>query len=166
MGLFTKKKLPAWNPGTLGSITQGKVMPVTEVKDEVFSQKMLGDGVAFLSEDGVVVSPCDGTVTAFFHTNHAIGLTTQDGAEVLIHIGLDTVKEGGRGFKGYVKEGDAVKRGQKLITFDKEVLEEKGYDLSIPMIISNIDAVENIKALMDGTVTTEDDVLAYSPVQE
>ena len=64
------------------------------------------------------------------------------------------------------KEGDAVKRGQKLITFDKEVLEDKGYDLSIPMIISNIDAVENIKALMDGTVTTEDDVLAYSPVQE
>lgn len=166
MGLFTKKKLPAWNPGTLGSITQGKVMPVTEVKDEMFSQKMLGDGVAFLSEDGIVVSPCDGTVTAFFHTNHAIGLTTQDGAEVLIHIGLDTVKEGGKGFKGFVKEGDTVKRGQKLITFDKKALEAKGYDLSIPMIVSNMDAVQDMKALMEGTVTTEDEVLAYHMTQE
>ena len=124
MGLFTKKKLPAWNPGTLGSITQGKVMPVTEVKDEVFSQKMLGDGVAFLSEDGVVVSPCDGTVTAFFHTNHAIGLTTQDGAEILIHIGLDTVKEGGRGFKGHVKEGDAVKTRAILGTMEAMKMEQ------------------------------------------
>lgn len=162
MGLFTKKELPKWNEGKLGSITDGEVMPVTEVKDEMFAQQMLGDGVAFLSQNGIVVAPCDGTISTIFPTNHAVGIKTPDGAEILIHIGIDTVREQGKGFKGFVKQGETVKRGQKLVTFDMKQLEDKGYDLSIPMILTNMDDVEELRILCTGACKVEDEVIEYS----
>lgn len=162
MGLFSKNiKLPS-EPGTLYAITDGEVIGIDHVADEMFSQKMLGDGIAFKSLDGIVIAPCHGVVTTLFPTNHAIGITTSDGAEILIHIGIDTVKENGNGFKAFVKQGDKIARGQKLITFDIEKLENKGYDLSIPMVLTNMDAISNIEVLVEGEVIVGKEVITYS----
>ncbi|MEY8353854.1 PTS glucose transporter subunit IIA [Lachnospiraceae bacterium 54-53] len=161
MGLFKKKADLPYEPGRLYSITDGKLISIEKVNDPMFAQKMIGDGVAFISESGEVVSPCSGTVSAVFETNHTIGLMSDDGVEVLIHIGLDTVKENGKGFKSYIKEGAKIKRGQKLITFDIKYLESKGYDLAIPMIITNMDRVSDIEYAAEGTVTAESGALSY-----
>lgn len=161
MGFFKKKVNMPYEPGNLYSITDGTLIRIETVKDEMFAKKMMGDGVAFLSESGEVVSPCNGTVSAVFETNHTIGLVSDDGIEVLIHIGLDTVKEQGKGFKSYVKEGETVKRGQKLITFDIKYLESKGYDLAIPMIIVNMDHIHSLQYAAEGTVTIESGALSY-----
>ncbi len=127
----------------------------------MFAQKMMGDGVAFISESGEVVSPCDGTVSTVFKTNHAIGLISDDGVQVLIHIGLDTVKENRKRFKSHVKDGAKIKRGQKLITFDIKYLESRGYDMAIPMIILNMDTVSDMEYAAEGIVTTESGALSY-----
>ncbi len=137
MGFFKKKVDLPYEPGNLYSITDGKLISIEKVNDEMFAKKMMGDGVAFISESGAVVSPCNGTVSTIFETNHTIGLVSDDGIEVLIHIGLDTVKENGKGFKSYVKEGANIKRGQKLIDFDIKYLESKGYDLDKRLISIN-----------------------------
>ena len=92
MGFFKKKIDLPCEPGNLYSITDGTLLSIEKVKDEMFAKRMMGDGVAFISRSGEVVSPCNGTVSAVFETNHTIGLVSSDGAEVLIHIGLDTVK--------------------------------------------------------------------------
>ena len=165
MGLFSKKEILQSEPGVLYAITSGRVIKIEQVKDEVFAQKMMGDGLAFVSEDGEVVSPCDGIITAIFQTNHAIGITTDDGTEILIHIGIDTVKEGGNGFKGFVKNGERVTRGQKLIIFDKQKLEAKGYDLTIPMIITNMDEI-TIKIIADGAITKGTKVMQFKKITQ
>lgn len=161
MGLFKKKVDFPYESGNLYSITDGKLISIEKVNDEMFSQKMMGDGVAFISESGEVVSPCNGEVSMIFATNHAIGIIADDGTEILIHIGLDTVKENGKGFKSFIKDGAKVKRGQKLISFDIKYLESKGYDLAIPMIITNMDEVSELK-YEEGTVTIESNALSYT----
>ena len=162
MGLFSRKTVLPWEEGTLYAITEGTVMGVDRVKDQMFAEKMMGDGVAFNSTNGVVVSPCEGTVATIFPTNHAIGILTKDGAEILIHIGLDTVNENGKGFKGFVKAGDKVTRGQKLITFDMDALKAKGYDLAIPMIFTAMDDIKDMKVVADGTLISGQEVMKYS----
>lgn len=161
MGLFKKKADLPYEPGKLYSITDGKLISIEKVNDATFAQKIMGDGVAFISESGEIVSPCNGTVSTVFETNHTLGLISDDGVQVLIHIGLDTVKENGKGFKSYIKDGAKIKRGQKLIIFDIEYLESKGYDLAIPMIIVNMDTVSDIEYAAEGTVTTESEALSY-----
>lgn len=113
----------------------GKVIPLSEVKDEVFSKGICGEGVAVIPNEGRVVAPCDGQVVAAM--NHAVGIIAKNGSEILIHVGLNTVELNGEGIKVFVKEGDNVKRGQLLIEFDKDIIEEKGYDTTCIVVKTN-----------------------------
>lgn len=116
----------------------GKMVPLTNVPDEVFSQKMMGDGFAIEPSKGEVVSPINGTVVNVFPTKHAIGLQGNNGREVLVHIGIDTVNLKGEGFDVHVKEGDAVRCGQTLVTFDLDVIREKAKSTITPIIFTNL----------------------------
>ncbi len=117
----------------------GKVVSLDEVDDPVFKQRMMGDGVAIQPSEGIVVSPVDGEVVQLFPTNHAVGVKTKSGVEVLIHIGLETVSMEGEGFEGHVKTGDKVKAGQTLVTFDKSLVAQKAKSTITPVIITNFD---------------------------
>ena len=121
------------------SVAKGQLIPIEDVKDATFSQKILGDGAAVLPKDGKVFAPANGKVSSIFDTKHAVCLQTDGGIELLIHIGIDTVKLGGKHFKAYVKENDYVKKGQLLIEFDKGALEAEGYDTVIPVIVPESD---------------------------
>lgn len=118
---------------------KGKILELSEVNDSVFSSGILGDGIAIIPEEDDLYSPIDGEITALFPTGHAIGLTTTSGVEILIHVGMDTVQLDGKGFKAVVKVGDQVKKGQKLLTFDRKFIEEKGFELVTPIVITNTD---------------------------
>lgn len=138
MGLFSKKKeLDLYAPIT------GKLIDITEVKDQVFSQKILGDGIAIEPKEGVLYAPYDCEVVQLFHTLHAIGLKAKD-VELLVHIGMDTVELNGEGFKGFVNEGDHVKKGQKLIEFDIDYIKSQGKEATTPIVITNMDAVKSL----------------------
>ncbi len=116
---------------------EGTVLPLSEAKDAVFAEGLLGSGVVIDPTDGDVFAPFDGNVMTIFPTNHAIGLISDNGVEVLIHIGLDTVQMEGKGFTAFVKQGDTVKKGQKLIHFDIEEIEKAGYCTQVPIIVTN-----------------------------
>lgn len=115
----------------------GKVIPLTELKDDAFAQGALGKGVGIVPTDGKVVAPVNGTVTTLFPTLHAIGITGDSGVEVLIHIGLDTVQMEGKGFTAFVKQGDKVTKGQHLLDVDLKAIEKAGYLTQTPVIITN-----------------------------
>lgn len=115
----------------------GDVIKLEDVKDEVFSSGAMGKGLAIIPDNGNLYAPFDGVVTMLFATKHAIGLTSDQGNEVLIHIGMDTVELNGELFTTYVKQGDKVKRGDRLISFDKDAISKKGYDLTTPIVITN-----------------------------
>ena len=121
----------------LKSILDGKVIPVTDVQDEVFSQKIMGDGVAVEPYNTVVTAPADCDVSVVMaDTGHACGLTLANGVELLIHVGVDTVDMGGDGFKLLVKEGDHVKAGQPLIEFDPEKIKAAGHPCTTMLIVT------------------------------
>ncbi len=115
----------------------GEVLPLSQIKDDAFSAGLLGKGVAIIPQKGEVVAPADGVVVTLFPTKHAIGLITNDGIEILIHIGMDTVNLQGQYFDAKIKQGDHVKKGQLLMTFDMEKVKEAGYSLVTPVVISN-----------------------------
>lgn len=121
----------------IASPAKGCVIPITEVKDEVFASKGMGDGVGIIAEEGKVFAPFDGSVEAVFPTGHAVGLAA-NGVEVLIHIGINTVELDGKGFQAHVQQGDIVKKGDLLVTFDKEMIEKKGYDSTIILIVTDM----------------------------
>lgn len=125
----------------------GRVTELSEVPDPTFSQKMMGDGLAIVPSEGEVVSPVDGEIVQFFHTKHAIGIRSFSGAEILIHVGLETVSMNGEGFEGHVKEGDKVKTGDKLITFNIDLIKEKAADIITPIVITNGENVESLDKL-------------------
>lgn len=122
---------------TVLSPIKGLVRPIEEVDDITFSSGIMGEGIAILPTEGRLVSPINGNVTSLFNTNHAIGLTSDTGAQILVHIGLDTVKLDGKFFKAHVKQGDDVKVGDLLIEFDLEAIKAEGYDTITPVIITN-----------------------------
>ena len=166
MGLFKSKapqSIPEFQcePGALYALTDGQMTELSSVSDEVFSQKMLGDGVAFESKNGVIYSPCNGLMSVVFETGHAFGIVTPNGTELLIHIGFDTVKEKGKGFTTYVKQGETVRAGQLLASFDKKYLAGRGYDLTIPLIFTNMDSVEITNTAAYGDITAGSFVLNY-----
>ena len=119
----------------------GKTLPITVITDEVFSQKMLGEGIAIVPDTDIkdVFSPCEGVITSITDSKHAIGIKTESGAEILIHIGLDTVNLGGEHFEINIKKGDKVKLGDKLLTVDFESIRKKGYNVITPVVITNSD---------------------------
>ncbi|WP_226581638.1 PTS glucose transporter subunit IIA [Halobacillus litoralis] len=119
----------------------GKVVSLDEVDDPVFSQRMMGDGVAVEPTDGKVVSPVSGEIVQLFPTNHAVGIKTKSGVEVLVHIGLETVSMEGEGFEGHVKTGDKVQAGDELITFDMNLVKEKAKSTITPVVITNFDDI-------------------------
>lgn len=116
---------------------QGQLLPLEDVKDETFASKVLGDGVAVIPSSGQIFAPADAVVTNLADTKHAIGLMTAGGNEILIHIGVDTVKLGGKFFKPHVKNGDSVRKGQLLIEFDLEQIKKAGYETTIPMLFTD-----------------------------
>lgn len=116
---------------------KGEVIPLSKVSDTAFSTGLLGQGVAILPTEGKVYAPADGKVTTLFPTYHALGLTTDEGIELLIHIGMDTVNLQGKYFDPAVKQGDTVRKGQLLLIFDIDAIAAAGYSLQTPVIIAN-----------------------------
>lgn len=125
----------------------GKVVALENVKDEAFSSKTLGEGVAILPEAGELVAPCDGTVSVLPDTKHAVGLTSVNGAEILVHVGMNTVELNGKYFDAKVKEGDTVKKGDVLITFDVEGIKAAGYEIVSPVVVGNSSEYANFDLL-------------------
>ncbi len=143
------------NAITIASPINGEIVPLSEVKDETFASEMMGKGIAIKPIEGKVVSPINGTVEMMFKTKHAIGLKSNDGAEVLIHVGMDTVQLEGKHFKSFVKDGDKVNIGDTLVEFDMEAIKKEGYELTTPVIVTNtMDYLEvlpmNLKAAKAG----------------
>lgn len=137
----------------------GKAIALEDVPDETFAAGILGQGAAIEPSGGKVVAPCDAVVSSIFDTHHAIGLTLDNGVELLIHIGINTVELNGDGYKAYVAEGDRVKKGQKLITFDKEFIESKGYNTVTPVIVTNSDDYMSVKKTADKDVKELEDLI-------
>lgn len=135
---------------------QGEVIPLENIDDEVFASGVTGKGVGIIPGDGNLYSPVDGTITALFPSKHAIGITTPDGIELLIHIGLNTVMLNGEGFTTYVKQGDSVIKGQKLLSFDIPFIKDKGFSLQSPVIITNINKCKEIVLDNYGNVNQDD----------
>lgn len=123
----------------IASPIKGTVLKLEKMKDDAFASGVLGKGAAIIPEEGKVYAPTDGVITALFPTLHAIGMQADNGLELLIHIGLDTVQLNGEGFQAMVKQGDRVKKGQLLVTFDKEFIESKGFCLETPVLVTNSD---------------------------
>lgn len=128
----------------LKSCVNGELVELKDVKDEAFSSKSLGDGIAFNPDDGIIKAPFDGIVEALPKSKHAIGLSLDCGIELLIHIGIDTVNLQGRGFESLVKDGDRVVQGQDLIKFDIETLKKENYDTTVIMVVTNMDKIKNM----------------------
>ncbi len=116
---------------------EGKAVSLKEVNDPTFSQEILGKGVAVIPSKGRVVAPADGVVSVFFETKHAVSITADNGAEIIVHVGLDTVNLKGEHYTAYKKQGDKVKAGELLLEFDMEAIKAAGYDVITPVIICN-----------------------------
>ena len=143
----------------LSACLNGTVVPLAEVKDEAFASGALGDGIAIEPIDGELVAPADGEISSTFETHHAVGMTTVDGAELLMHIGIDTVKLGGKHFTYLVNEGDKVHKGQPLIRFELEAIKAEGYPVTTPLIVCNTDDYAAVAAKASGTVKQGDALL-------
>lgn len=144
----------------LFSPIKGKLVPLSEVPDEVFSAGTLGDGAAIVPEEGSLYAPADAVVENVFDSKHAICLNCKNGADVLLHVGIDTVKLGGRHYDVKVKNGDQVKAGQLLMTFDKKAIEAEGYSTVIPVIITNSDSITVHKAA-PGAVSAGSTIMTF-----
>ena len=153
-----EKTADTFGPEIYSALT-GTAIPLTQVNDVTFAAEVLGKGIAVIPDKGEVVAPCDATVETVFDTKHAVGLSTESGVELLIHIGINTVELGGKHYTTHIKEGDKVKKGQVLVTFDMEQIKAAGYDVTTPLIVTNSDDYREIKVLREGAVTPEDQVL-------
>lgn len=135
---------------------EGKVIDITEVQDNMFSDRLMGDGVAIEPDGNEIISPCDGKVLLVPKTLHAVAIEASNGAEVLVHIGIDTVELKGQGFISHVSPGDAVKRGDKLISFDRDYIEKEGKPLTTPVVITNAEEkgirIRKIAGSSDGSI--------------
>lgn len=143
----------------LHSPLEGTAIPMSQVKDETFAAEVLGKGIAVIPAKGQVKAPCNAVVETVFDTKHAIGLKADNGAELLIHIGVNTVELNGKYYTTHVNEGDHVKAGQLLISFDMEKIKEAGYDVTTPLIVTNTDDYQDVKVLKTGNVDYKENVL-------
>ena len=143
----------------LSAHMNGTLVPLAEVADEAFSSGALGGGVAIEPYEGKLFAPADGTVEAVFETGHALSMTTAEGAEILLHIGMDTIKLGGKFFYPHVENGQNVKQGDLLISFDLNEISAAGCPVTTPMVVCNSDEYTEISVLTDGTVKVGEDIL-------
>lgn len=152
---FKKKELEIVSP------VKGRLISIKDVPDITFSEEMVGKGVAVIPEENELYSPVSGTVTTVFPTSHAIGLTTKDGIDILLHIGLDTVNLQGEGFEVKVKEGDEVKAGDLLVVVDFEKVKQAGYKLETPVIICNPEQCKKLAYTKPQAVNKGDVIIKY-----
>lgn len=136
LGFLKRRQLPEF-----AAVISGKCIPLEEVKDEVFASKAMGDGVAIVPESSEVVAPCDGNLRLVANTGHAFGMVSNDGVEILIHIGIDTVKLDGKGFVVLAKQGEEVKKGQPIIRFDPDIMKDNNLDMTTMMILLSKDVM-------------------------
>lgn len=144
---------------TLYSHLNGTVVKLEDVKDEVFSDKVLGDGIAVEPSEGKLFAPCDGKVDTVFDTKHAVNLISDSGCEILLHIGIDTVKLNGEHFETHVSDGQQIKKGDLLITFDIDGIKKAGYKTTTPMIVCNTDDYNSISAVADGNISVGEKII-------
>ncbi|SFD35849.1 PTS system beta-glucoside-specific IIA component, Glc family /PTS system beta-glucoside-specific IIB component, Glc family /PTS system beta-glucoside-specific IIC component, Glc family [Enterococcus casseliflavus] len=144
---------------TVKSPVNGQVVALADVEDKVFSSGAMGKGIAVEPAIGEITAPADAEVKILFPTKHAIGLVTEDGTELLIHIGMNTVELEGNHFTAYINQGDKVKAGQKLISFDTEAIRAEGYSLLTPVIVTNSNDYSDIQTTQSKEVTAQDDLI-------
>lgn len=140
------------------AVVDGRLKKLEMVSDPAFAQKILGDGAAITPQNECVVSPCEGTITMMYPTLHAFGVKNTDGIEMLVHIGIDTVRLNGKGFKKYVEEGTIVKPGDKIISFDPRYLQDEDLDMTIMVLFPGMG--KNVKILQSGYVRRGKDPIA------
>ena len=160
MGFF--KKLFGKKTDDLCAPMSGKAVPITEVPDPTFAEGMLGNGIAIEPVDGKVYAPCDATVDMMFTTGHAVSLVADNGAEVLIHVGLETVSLEGKPFTVHVANGDKVTKGQLLIEVDLEAVKAAGLPTITPLLICNTDDYPTFNTFVGKDVTNNDVVIALA----
>lgn len=148
---FKKKEVKIYSP------VKGKVVNLETVPDSMFSSKMLGDGVAIEIEEDVICAPQDGVIKVLFETKHAFVIETKEGAEILVHIGLDTVDLKGEGFQAIASVEDKVKAGDPIVKVDRQLIKSKGFNLITMIVITNVEKFKtiNIVGSGDSTITTE-----------
>ena len=129
----------------LKSPLEGKIIPIEDVPDPVFADKVVGDGIAIDPTGNLIVAPCDGVIGKIFETNHAFSMETASGVELFVHFGIDTVELKGEGFKRIAAEGQSVKTGDSVIEIDLELLREKAKSVITPVVVSNMDDVERLE---------------------
>lgn len=144
----------------IGAPMRGRLMPLCEVPDEAFASGAMGDGAAIDPSEGKLYAPTDGVIETVFDTKHAIGMTTENGAELLLHIGIDTVKLKGQYFTAHVAPRQRVKKGDILVSFDREAIAKAGYSLVTPIVICNTDRYAAIRMLQSGSVRAGENILA------
>ncbi len=156
--LFKKKE----KKHVIGSPAKGKAVSLKQVNDPTFAEEMLGKGAAVIPEEGKIYAPADGEIGMVFDTLHAVSMTTDFGAEILIHIGLDTVKMKGDGFTGHVKAGDHVKKGDLLLEVDLEKVKAAGYDTITPVLVCNTPDYASVEGIQADAVNAGDDLIIVS----
>ena len=150
---FFKKKPDLEKTGLeLTAMTDGRCIPLEEVNDPVFSGKALGDGIAIVPEDCVIAAPCDGTVSMLAETLHAFGMTRDDGLELMVHIGIDTVALKGEGFEALVESGQTVKKGDPMLKLDLDFLKEHAPSVTSPVLCTELEDNQRIRLLKEGPV--------------
>lgn len=152
-----EKVIDATIPDKIVSPIKGKLVPITDVPDDVFAGKMMGDGFAIIPEDGLIVSPVNGKIINVFPTKHAIGIMSDGGREVLVHIGIDTVSLKGEEFETHVSEGDTVKGGDQLVTADMAYIKKHATSTITPIVFTNLKDGEKIVLQKQGSVETGED---------
>lgn len=156
MGIFDMFKKKKQEEKGIIALTNGELLEITEVPDEVFSNKIMGDGFAIKSTDGIIVSPVDGTVEMVFDTKHAVGLKADNGLEILIHLGVDTVNLKGEGFEVFVNAGDKVSAGDKLIKMDVDFIQKNAKSDISPVIFTNLEENQSVKVITGNVVAKEE----------
>lgn len=157
--IFKKKEETICSPELL-AVVDGTLIPMEKVKDPVFAQKMMGDGFAIETKGTKMYAPHDATVTMLFPSHHAFGLTLSDGLEILVHIGIDTVNEKGKGFTNYMKLHQKVKAGDLLMKVDCEYLRSRGYDMTTMIIFSNPETYQSFTCPYGNEVLGGKDIVA------
>ena len=154
--IFKKKK----KEEVITSCVSGKVVPIEKVNDNVFSQKILGEGVGIYPTEDIIVSPCDGEIVSVMEeTKHALGIKTSNNMEILIHVGIDTVSMNGQDFELFVKVGDKVQKGDKLISFNRKTIKDNNLDDVVIMVVTNSDQFENLNFKTDMNEVSKEDII-------